>query len=144
MTEPGVVFTVRQNLVSQVAHSVSAAGYGWALGECQTRRRLSWRPAIPCGAFQTFPASMAYKFSPPSTLETGKGFPFLRPSSLWKPVVPADHGEGRGMQQAPPTHFAHLHPRCCIAAGSGQAVLPATIPGLAGTAGSSPPLTKCF
>ena len=31
---------------------------------------------------------------------------------------------------------ARLHPRCCVAAGSGQAVLPAAVPGLAGLAGA--------
>lgn len=51
---------------------------------------------------------------------------------------------GRGMQQASPTCSAHVHPQCCLSAGSGWAVLLATVPGLAGTGGSSPPLTKCF
>lgn len=39
------------------------------------------------------------------------------------------------MQQAPPARSAHLHPLRCGAAGSGQAVLPAAVPGLAGLAG---------
>lgn len=100
-----------------------------------------FRPFWPCRPM-TFP--------PLSASESRKGFPFLRPSSVWKPAVPADHREGegcRGMQQAPPAHSAHLHPWCCVAAGSSQALLPAAIPGLAGlagTGGSSRPLTECF
>lgn len=86
-------------------------------------------------------------FSPPSALENQKGFLFLCPSSVWKTVIPVDHTVGeqcRGMQQASPTCSAHVHPQCSAAVGSGRAVLLTTVPGLAGTRGSSPPLTKCF
>lgn len=68
---------------------------------------------------------------------------------VWKTAVPVDHMEGEGcrgmQQQAFPTCSAHVHPQCCgLSAGSGQAVLLATVPGLAGTRGSCPPVTECF
>lgn len=122
----------------------------WHWGRARPGRDLCRRAAIHCRVFQTFLASLAYDFSPPSAPESRKGFPCLRPSSIWKPAVPADDREGegcRGTQQAPPARSAHLHPGYCVAAGSDQAVLPTTVlglAGLAGTGGSSSPLTKCF
>lgn len=70
----------------------------------------------------------------------------MRPSSVWKPAVPADHREGEGCSRHLPPALPISIPCAAELQGQGRLCYPPLSRGWPGwqAGGSSPPLMKCF